>query len=156
MSIVQIVAATDAHARHLAAHLREADRVELGTRSPAQLRNLLLESVSISRWANVALLDGEVALMYGVAPTRENPRWGVPWLLGTDLMSKVRKQFIRTCRSEVELMHAHFTFLYNRVHDQNALAIRWLIWLGFVIDFSNPVETDSGTFLNFWRGNPHV
>ena len=156
MSYVQIVPATLAHAQHIARHLRAADRAELMTSAPARLTQTLIEAISVSRWAHVALLDGTPVLAYGVSPSEANPRWGVPWLLGTEDMKRIRKSFIRECRSEVELMEAGFSFLYNRVHDKNALAIRWLMWLGFTIDFERPAKVRGETFLNFYRGNPHV
>jgi hypothetical protein len=156
MSVVQIVPATPAHAQHIARNLREADKAELMTTAPAKLIGILMEAITVSRWAHVALVDGEPVLAYGVSPHEANPNWGVPWLLGTDGMRRIRKQFIQTCRGEVELMETRFTFLFNRVHDRNALAIKWLMWLGFTIDFARPVQVRGRTFLNFYRGNPHV
>lgn len=156
MSLIQIVPATDEHARAIAARLREADKIELGEHAPERLLDILLDAVRVSRWANAALLDGAPVLVYGVSQHKKNSKWGVPWLLGTDGIEHIRRRFVRDSQGEVDLMLARFSFLFNQVHDRNQLCIRWLMWLGFCIDFEHPVTHRGQTFLNFYRGNPHV
>ncbi len=156
MGVFAIVPATDEHAVYLSRRLRAADRVEIGKSAPADILALLRESLKISRWANTGLLDGRVAVIYGVSPSLENPHWGVPWMLASDDAAHIRKEIVLHSRDEVVLMHAHFPFLYNQVHGKNVQCIQWLLWLDFVIDFEHPVQREQGEFLNFWRGNPHV
>lgn len=133
---------------HIAAHLRAADRVELAVTNPGQTpAEILLEALGESRWATVVRVDGEPALVYGVAQ-HPDPHLGVPWMLATDAILRIRRYFVVHCRAEVRLMQQRYVGLVNRVHRDNALAIRWLQWLGFTVDRENPV----GELLNFWKG----
>lgn len=151
----RILPATPFHCAFVAQHLREADEVELrATCKPGQTNEeILLEALRKSHWANAVEVEGEIALVYGVTPST-NIRMGVPWMLSTDVIYKMKKSFIQDCRGEVELMHAAFPFLFNCVHKDNLVSINWLKWLGFNI-VEKPIGPNRDIYY-FWRGNPHV
>ena len=111
----------------------------------------VVDSFEHSRWCNTVLVDGEPAVMYGVAPSEIIPNTGCPWLLGTNKAKALTKELIFQSKPEIELMLASFPFLHNLVHKKNTLSIRWLLWLGFNVDFkrSHGLNDD---FLFFFKG----
>jgi hypothetical protein len=138
--------------QHIADNLREADIIELAITSPDDpVRQILADSVRSSRWAIAAEVDGVPAILYGVAPSEHDPNVGVPWMLATDDLLKVRREFLARCRREVRLMQQRYLVLANEVHRDNAVAIRWLEWLGFTVDRSRPTGP-GGALYAFWKG----
>ncbi|WP_223621175.1 hypothetical protein [Lysobacter sp. ESA13C] len=152
MSALTFHPPTPARLDYIAERLRAADRVELAVTAPGRaVAEVLHDSVLSSRWSIVAEVDGVASIAYGVAPTAD-PLIGSPWLLATDDLRKVRREFIERCRGEVRLMQQKFLVLTNEVHRDNALSIRWLEWLGFTIDRARPVGPNGEMFV-FWKGN---
>lgn len=151
MSLLAFHPATGDRLDAVADGLRAADRAELAITAPGQaLREVLRESAAASRWAIVASVDGRPAIAYGVAPSLD-PDIGVPWMLATDDLLRVRREFTERCRGEVRLMQQAFRVLTNEVHRENAVALRWLSWLGFHIDRERPVGPGGELFV-FWKG----
>jgi hypothetical protein len=72
--------------------------------------------------------DGTVVGMFGVA---NNHFFGSPWLLGTDRILEVRKEFIPQAKDWVEEMNSVYPLLLNYVHVDNSVSERWLKSLGF-------------------------
>lgn len=135
----------------IAGRLRAADVAELAITHPGEApRALLRDSVAAARWAIVAEVDGRPAIAYGVTPTAD-PRIGSAWMLATDDLRLVSRAFIARCRAEVRLMEQTFLVLTNEVHRENALALRWLEWLGFTIDRERPSGPNGELFV-FWKG----
>jgi len=153
---VRIAPATIDDLAYIGQRLRRADRVELGLDERDDGVPVLLRSAEGARWCHVARIDGEPVAAYGVNPIEGRERWGSPWLLATSEARRLRRDFVRQSRTEVELMRAGFPFLYNAVHDQHHASIAWLIWLGFTIGFDRPEQRHGLTFLPFWMGNPYV
>lgn len=138
--------------RHIADHLRAADLAEIAITSPGDSpREVIEEGARESRLTITAAVDGVPAIVYGVAPTTD-PHVGRAWMLATDDLLKVRREFLASCRAEVRLMQQTFAVLTNEVHRDNAVAIRWLEWLGFTIDRERPVGPDGALFV-FWKGS---
>lgn len=145
---------TPASVAYIARRLRMADRTELAVTSPGEaVDQVLADSVEASRWSIVAAVDGNPAVIYGVAPTTD-PLIGRPWMLSTDDLLKIRRPFIERCRDEVRLMQQRYAVLTNEVHRDNIAAIRWLEWLGFHIDRDKPVGPNGELFV-FWKGAAH-
>lgn len=134
----EIVPATQDHARQLALILRAADRDEVVAQSGLHPALALGMSLGSSDAAWTGLMDGQVAVIWGVAPQDELERdVGVPWMLGSDLIVQHPRLFLTHCQAAVEEMQALFPILENHVDIRNTVAIRWLKWLGF--DIMEPV-----------------
>jgi hypothetical protein len=134
----KVVDAKAEHVWHIAAHMREADRMEVeatGKDNPFDAVNL---SYKMSRKAWTAIVDDEPIMMFGVSPISELSGLGSPWLLGTDGVLKVKRQFIRECRGCLEDMISLYPRLINSVDVRNEVSIRWLHWLGF--EFYEPIS----------------
>jgi 2-keto-3-deoxy-L-rhamnonate aldolase RhmA len=153
MAALTVHPATAERVAHVLDHLRDADRREVALSSGKDVREVLLESVALSDWANVAEVDGVPAILYGVAYIA--PGIGAPWMVATDDIRKVRRQFVQACRAEVDVMAAAYPDLRNIVARFNRCSIRWLEWLGFTIHRSRGVGP-GGKFYLFTKGAPSV
>ncbi|CAK7067810.1 MAG: hypothetical protein DELT_01728 [Desulfovibrio sp.] len=147
----RIETATAAHIPHIAANMREADRREIWASDRQTPEEALTRSFALSVMCRTCVINGSPAFMWGV--TRRGSilsDTGVPWLLGTNAITAVRRAFIKQSRAYVEMMQQPFARLENIVHSENALSIRWLAWCGFTIE-KEPVERNGETFFPFWR-----
>lgn len=141
--------ATQADADHVAAYLRQADLIELRAAGIADPVKEVREGWTGSDWTKAVLIDGVPAILYGVAPTGLRG-CGSPWMLATDGIHAIRREFLLGSRGEVERMREAYCFLVNQVHRCNALSIRWLKWLGFKVD-PEPAGPN-GQFFTFTMG----
>lgn len=73
--------------------------------------------------------DGQVIGMFGVGRVTSNI--GVPWLLASDELPKVAKEFIPQSKEWIDRVHERYDLLFNFVYAKNTTSIRWLKWLGF-------------------------
>ena len=112
--------------------LRAMDLMELTACSSDPPEQQLRESWenSDTRWT--VLAGDEVACVLGCCG--EKGRFGVPWLLGTDLTKKVKRAFLTDLKRCSEIMVRDYGILVNYVHPDNTQSVRWLSWLGFKIE----------------------
>lgn len=117
-------------AESLAPRMREADKAEVKAASGKHPYLVLLEGIEASEQAYTALVDGEPIAIFGVCPT-DNPSVGVVWLLGSDVISAHRIDFLRKSRDWVERFQSKYPVLCNSIDARNTVHIKWLQWLGF-------------------------
>ncbi|MDT3669525.1 MAG: hypothetical protein ROZ37_04220 [Aromatoleum sp.] len=154
---IEIHPVTAEDVEFVATHLREADRLELSLSRPAIAPpDTVREAAAISESCRVLRAGDEAVVIFGVVAARADPilHYGVPWMVASDRIAEIRKGFIEASRIEVEAMHARFPVLYNRVHRDNKVSMRWLRWLGFTIE-TTPTGPDN-QFLNFSMEHDHV
>lgn len=129
--------------------LRDADVAELA----AQERNP--EEALVGSWeaskphAFVVKSDGRPAAMFGVAQIPDMPFWGSPWLLGTDLILTIRRDFVAQSRAWVDYMNEVFPILANWVDGRNTVSRRWLEHCGF--KFNGVTEPMGGTIFHYFQ-----
>lgn len=129
----EVVPATWAHVDELAETMRQADVDEVwasGYLTPSVALSSALRG-SLQAWTG--LIDGRVACMFGVMPESLMGGSGYPWMLGSDLIERHQKLFLRRCLENVAMMAEQFGYLHNYVDDRNVKSIKWLQWLGFEI-----------------------
>ena len=97
----------------------------------------------------VALVDGEVAAMWGVGGDVLSET-GEPWLLTGTACDRVPVSFLRIAKAELALMLAIKPHLENYVAADYPKAIRLLEGLGFVIDAPAPIGPKRALFRRFW------
>lgn len=151
MKIWEVQKAEPAHIPWVADNMREADVREVWASSRFTPAQALETSLSSSTMAWTCLVDGIPTLMWGAA--RRGcilSETGVPWLLGTDSISRVSRAFVRHSRGYVARMQEEFPYLENHVHAENILSMRWLRWCGFLID-DEPTVINQEAFFRFWR-----
>ncbi len=125
----------------LAPRLREADRLELSVNHPSGTEALvLLQSIQQAprtTWA--ADYDGSgLQSLFGVAPETNLPAHEPPralvWMLGTDVMVRDPRPFLRESGAIIDELVRQFGTLYNVVDARNTIHIRWLKWCGFTVN----------------------
>lgn len=126
--------------------LREADLRELYA-AETDPGEALVMGLGLSLPAPYTILVDEVpAAMFGAAVHHENSDIGCPWLLGTERLLLIQRQFLRESRYWRDLIAQPFGLLLNAVHEDNKVHIKWLRWLGFQF------HEQSGVFIPFsWR-----
>lgn len=147
--------AREGDASSLAERLRAADKAEIIAMSGDVLKGLA-DSIAVTPDARVAYLDNpdRPEAVFGVAPTKD-PRFGIPWFLGTDEIDARPKFFIRESRRIVSEWERRWSLLANWVDSRNHKRLEWLRWLGFQF---GPVATfgpDQVPFFEFYKVN-HV
>jgi len=149
--LAEIIPATWEHIEPIAANMREADVTEIwlsGHRTPHQAMQEGFE-MSVKAWT---IMDGDTPIgMFGVSSVSLLGDMGIPWLLSTDAMLKIRKQFVRESISYLLEIHKLYPKLVNFVHAGNVQSLRWLTWMGF--DFNGPIKAgpDDAEFFRFER-----
>ena len=136
----EIVRATEEHCHLMAPHLRQIDVDEIWSMCAMKPLDALLYSVQDSKEAQTVMMpDSDIPVMMfglGGAAGILNSKRSV-WLLGTDQIRRVRKQFIMESGRYLETLAAGET-VYNYVLQGNDASLRWLKMLGFSIMDAKP------------------
>ena len=90
----------------------------------------LQESFTYSQ-KKFSLMDknNQLIAMFGVAATHV-PTVGCVWMLGTDRIRFVKRDFIRNSKAWVDELMGDYRCLVNLVSSSNKISMRWLKWLG--------------------------
>ena len=149
MSRVEVRVARPGDAAMVAGAMRAADVRELwrvAHYTPAHATEAALQ-VSDEAWCGT--VDGVPACLFGLA---WGPGFRVPWLLGTDAVAANGRAFLRLNRPVVARWRAAWPSLRNMVDAENAVAIRWLEWLGARIGAPEPWGVERAPFRPFELG----
>jgi len=128
-----IVPATAEFIEHVIANLRDDDAAEVKAQSGMHPAMAIGTSVGASERVYAGLVDGTAMCLFGVATVDGLDGVGSPWMVGTDLVVKHQRKFLRECHGVVADMLDDFRVLENHVDARNTTSIRWLSWLGFDI-----------------------
>lgn len=110
--------------------LRTADLVELQAHKISPEEALLNGHKHSLPHAFTVTVDNRPAAMFGVVPVTDS-EFGAIWFLGSKLIHKIKLQFLRESRTWLDTLSQDYQLLFNDVHHDNKLHIRWLKWLGF-------------------------
>ena len=113
----------------LAPKLRQQDLNEITASHGMSAVNTLSLSFKISNETNTIIHEGEVIGMFGYGS--DGDEVAVPWLLASDKLPKISKEFLPQSKRWVDGVAAAYPVLVNRVDVRNTVAIRWLKFLGF-------------------------
>jgi len=130
---IQIVDTSIRHIRELKGNLREDDLMELKKMGLTAKMALVL-GYKRSIWCKTALINGEVAAIWGVngAPLSVV---GTPWLLTSKHCESVSSvKFAKIYKREVRKMLESFMYLENMVDASYTKSVRMLELIGFHID----------------------
>jgi hypothetical protein len=126
----------------LAKNLRKADLEEISHGSGLEPQDALLYSFAVSEYCYTVWLDDQIVMIFGVGD-------GCPWMLASDLLLKVKREFVKECRRFVQAMLDRYGYLENYVWAGNKIHIYWLEWLGFKIEPPEPFGIDGEPFHRF-------
>ena len=149
--MAEVIPASWEHIEPIAANMREADVTEVWLSSHRTPYQAMREGFEVSVKAWTIMEDGVPIGMFGVSSSPAFENMGIPWLLGTDAMLNIRRQFVRESEKYLAEAHKLYPRLLNFVHAGNVQSLRWLMWLGF--DFDGPIEAgpDGAEFFKFER-----
>ena len=130
-----VIPATEAHCHLIAPRLRQMDVDEIWSMCAMKPLDALLYSVQDSKEAlTVMMPDSDIPVMMfglgGAAGILDRKR--SVWLLATDQMNRVKRDFIIQSGRYLETLAAGET-VYNYVLQGNTQSLRWLKMLGFSI-----------------------
>ena len=74
-------------------------------------------------------LDDDVICVFGVTKTHVDTV-GCVWMLGTDRVRSIKREFIRNCKEWEAELGADYRCLINVVSTSNKISMRWLKWMG--------------------------
>lgn len=134
----------------LAANLRPADWAECVACGHTDVVANLRDGLRRSPLAWAGTVDGHLALLMGVAPLGTLlSDTGVPWMLGTPLVTRYQKAFMRQAPGYISQMLGLFPHLLNVVHAENKVAIGWLRHMGFTLAEAQPYGPHGALFHRF-------
>lgn len=80
-------------------------------------------------------VDGFPHAMFGVVPSSAATGIGSPWFLGSEEARKNARLFLAEAPKYLAQIEAIFPRLEGRVHVENQAGHRWLLRMGFRVDF---------------------
>jgi len=146
---VKFVRPTEAAIRFIADTMRDADRIEVMAASGRTPYDALQMSVKNSSFAVVVEIDGIPCTILGLVVHDILSGLGVPWLLSSEHALKHKKKFLELSPPVIQEMLSICPKLVNYVHSENRLSVRWLKWLGFVIEEPTPIGVNGEMFHRF-------
>jgi hypothetical protein len=124
---------------YVAHNIREADRREAMAAAMLSPLELLTRTIDVTPLVRCGKANGEPVVLFGVAKqSMLYPDQGTPWLVGTDNVLVYRKAFLDYSKTILPEMLEEHPYLENHVDARNALSIRYLRKLGFVIEPATP------------------
>jgi hypothetical protein len=131
--------------------MRAADLAEMHALGQYDAQRLVERSLTNSVLSWAALVDGELAMLFGVAPARGAllGDTGVPWALGTDLVARHGRSLMRRADSYIAQMLRVYPRLFNFVHAENTVAITWLERMKFEVGPAAPHGPHRALFRRF-------
>jgi hypothetical protein len=115
--------------------LREADKSEIAANSGLHPEEALRQSLDTSSEVHLACHpDGTPLSIFGIGPNTSEPSIGIPWMVGTDEMSKYNIPLVRDARKWVDRHLNTYSILTNYVDSRNTVHLKWLRHIGFNID----------------------
>lgn len=132
--------------------LRKADVAECEALTGKPADEALQFSFDQSKICWVIIIDDEPSVAFGIASMSALCYKGIPWLLSTDRLKQVSRQFVKQSKDYIEAMIEDFRVLENWVDGRNKKSMRWLKWCGFTIDKKPyPIGLDNEIFYRFHK-----
>lgn len=136
--MIEYVKAEESHIQEIASRMRKHDVDECVASGHPDAYDALAKSLACSSTCWTGIINGRPSVMFGVAPINVIDSIGAPWLLGTDDVLTVKREFLRAGRAHVGEWIKNYSILTNIVDARNKMSVRWLKRLGF--EFLNPVR----------------
>ena len=116
----------------LAPKMRQQDATEVWHSNGMSPLEALYMSYDICGENHTIIDDhGEIIGMFGCGHNEETPNIGVPWLLASDKLPTITREFLPQSKEWIDSLDEKYDMLFNFVHADNKVSIRWLKWMGF-------------------------
>ena len=140
----KVVEANIKHIQHLVDNLREADLKEV--KCFVDDVKFVFRAALFNDDLTYTVLDKE-NIPYAMFGAGSNNKEHYIWMLGTYDVEKYKKVFTRHCKEWVNYFVKKYGRVYNYVHVENKLSIKWLMWCGAT--FSEPLDFNGNKFKKF-------
>lgn len=134
--------------------MRQEDKDEIWHLARMTPEEALTQAYRICDFNRAVLLDGKVVCIFGVGGIKGQV--GIPWMLASPLLTKIRKTFLRESREWLEAMSEGYPLMANFAWSKNTEHIRWLKWLGFTMLEPRPMGPDGEYYIEFYKVNQSV
>ncbi|MCK5604942.1 hypothetical protein KAR91_23835 [Candidatus Pacearchaeota archaeon] len=133
MNDYKLVEGNEWHPYEIMGRMRATDYKEVYFASGMDPYAVMLKSwrSSSARWA--IIVNGRVECVCGITTPEDLGDVGVPWLLGTNEVTKDILLFVRKTRECIRQMLNIKSQLANFVDKENTESVKWLKWMGFKI-----------------------
>lgn len=133
--------------------MRQEDVEELSHANGLDPQSNLLLSLRFSDFAYTVTLGDDIVLMFGCGGIEGHS--GVPWMLSSDLLLQIKRDFVKECSRIVGAMASRYGYLENYAWSKNKIHIHWLRWLGFTIEPPQPFGINNELFHKFYLQRTH-
>lgn len=141
----------------LSTKLREQDLTELLLAANAKPLESLLGGFGGKNTQTYSIINEEKVIgMFGVGDCTYMPNYGVVWLLGSDEIDTIGRQFLKECRIWIKKMQNRYDVIYNWVYPDNWKSLKWLQFCGFEIRAKRPYGVYNKEFYLMIREKEHV
>lgn len=137
--MVRFVRPTRKLIAQVAADMRQSDIDEVWASHRHTPIESLTAAMSSSDHYSIVTFEGKPIAALGLRVISILSDEGVPWLLSTNEALKHKREFLTNTSSVILSMLDITPKLFNYVHAENKLSIRWLKWMGFTVD--EPIES---------------
>ena len=135
--------------RFIADNMREEDAVEVMASGGYTPIEALEVSISNSMKTAIVYHNDTPLTALGLVRMGFLSDTGVPWLLSAKHALKHKREFLKLSPPVIQEMLDICPNLVNHVHVNNKLSIRWLKWLGFIIEDPESINTTGELFHRF-------
>lgn len=147
----QIIPTTAAHIEAILPFVRQADVDEFWAFDHKTPRQALIQSLQSSTDVRTGMVDGQVICIFGVAPVSVLCGQAMPWMVGSTLLDKYARIFLKHDKSIVDDWLKTYPHLFNYVDERNGKAKLWLKRLGFILSEAEPKGKERLPFHYFER-----
>lgn len=118
---------------YLSKRMRDEDVKEIKISHNAEPLESLLSSFQLknSQVFSIIGTNKDCVGMFGVSDCPFTENFGVAWLLSSDNLNSDARQFLKESRSWVNLLNEKYDYIYNWVHPDNWVTLKWLQFCGF-------------------------
>lgn len=140
----KVVTAHPRHIDYIAENMRKEDIKEVSCFSGTP-RDALVNALAQDDATMTVLCPNDIPYaMFGAGSFNGE---SYIWMLGTNDIVKHKFEFLKRCREWVWGLVGIYEKVYNYVHEDNELAIKWLSWCG--AEFIQQVKINGETFYRF-------
>lgn len=118
----------------IAEDMRQADADEIWSSDNYTPLEALMQGWKISDRVTIVTVNNEPCVMFGLVICDILTGTGNLWMLGTNNSLNYKRQFLIRTPMVIDEMLKICPKLFNYVHVENKISIRWLKWLGFNLD----------------------
>ncbi len=118
---------------HLSKIMRKEDISEIKISHNVEPLEGLLSAFQLknSQVFSIVGSDKDCVGMFGVSDCPFEKRFGVAWMLSSDKLNSDARQFLKESRSWVNVLNEKYDYIYNWVHPDNWVTLKWLQFCGF-------------------------